>query len=204
MLSKQKFDKSILLRYNENIMWRETQNYTILRAGTSGERVSTSFAPLEAADATEIGGVDWQGVYAAVWQRILEEESLRRCTLKLVCDGEEDRRIQGLLYLGERGSPLWSLECLLEAAPWNRYGLPSERRQYQGVGKVLVARVVAEHLALGYRDPLLIDVAPRAVRFYERLGWVQPRQSARPNRYMLEIAKAEALLQSVLCVEEGK
>ena len=174
----------------------EPDSFTyLIRESATGHEVPAAFVPLQYADLNTIAAENWHGVFKPIWEQIAETEPLRKRAYKIVCD-DTDKRTQGLLFLGiERGRD-WSLDCLLEAAPWNRHGAGD--RLYRGVGKALIARVIAEHWRLGYHSPIQLEVNPRSHLFYQRLGFVQAGEASASNRLFLPEAQARTIFESVV------
>lgn len=161
-----------------------------LRRVATGESGEVRFEPTTADDAEELRAEDWaKAKFAEVWPEFAELAG----TLKVVLAQGEDRRIQGILKVGRvpfRGFPLG--DSLLESAPWNQHG--AEDREYRGIGRALVLRLVVESLRQGGGGSILVTAAPRSERFYEALGFVPGRQEA-PDRFRLTQRRAMDLLR---------
>jgi len=166
-----------------------------IQEAVTADRVPTRFLPLMVSDINEIMSNAWRGIFTDVWERILQEETLRVTARKLICDESDDQRIQGLLFLGTGQDAYWTLDCLLETAPFNRYDRSA--RSFRGVGSALMARLVAEHTQRGFRLPLLLETSPRAMPFYKHLGCIVPPASAKPNRLILPQEAAKRLFAQV-------
>jgi hypothetical protein len=158
-------------------------------------RVPACFVQLTQDDLGEIVSEAWRGIFTKVWERIVQEEELRKNARKLVCM-EGENSIQGLLFLGTGADDRWTLDCLLEAAPQNQYHSP--RRAFRGVGKALVARLFAEHTYRGFQTPLLLETSPRALQFYKHIGALTPPHSLKPNRLILPQDVANNLFVQVI------
>lgn len=115
---------------------------------SAGQQVNVCFEPLTGNDSSALEGDDWQGAqFGEVWKAWAEHE----VALKLVrCDGS-DKSILGVVKIGtvrranNRGGYL--RDSLLETAPVYRHDMKA--RRYRGIGRVLVARLVAESKAQG-------------------------------------------------------
>jgi hypothetical protein len=165
-----------------------TLPYRIVEAWT-GRAVAVQFAPLTPDDEAELRGPEWRSArFAVVWPEYVRLAG----TLKLICRRGRDRRIQGLVYPGRvpwPGSPLE--KNLLEAAPFNQY-TAGEQRVYRGVGRVLVARLVAESFRQGGHGCVLVQAAPGSEGFYETLGFQRVTRLGR--QFLLDEDAAEQLL----------
>jgi len=162
-----------------------------LRRLATGEVVVASFEPSTAEDAEESGGEDWRGAkFAEVWPEFVELPG----TLKLVLAHGEDRRIQGIMRLGQVEAPSCPLTgSLLESAPWNQEG--AEPRGYAGVGRALVRRLVVESLRQGGEGSILDRAAPGSVGFYRALGFVVVPPGEPPDHVFLTRKRAFELLE---------
>ncbi len=69
-----------------------------------------------------------------------------------------------------RRGPLVYVSCL-EVAPWNKTASP--RRQYRGLGQLLLRFACIRSQALGYKGVVGLHSLPAAEGFYERLGFEQ-------------------------------
>ena len=171
-----------------------------------GERpVQVRFTPLESGDETYIN--DWgpTSVFFAMWQQAAQYDIARRTTLKLVAVEEQDNRILGLLRMGDdiQVRAIYgklNTQSILETAPRLRYRV--QEREYQGIGKVLVARLIAESVYKGHSGALIITPRPHVVGFYRHLGF-RPL-SRDPKRYFVQEKLGLQLLQSVLTGRENK
>ncbi len=158
-------------------------------------RIPCRFLQLEPEDLDEIMSDAWHGIFTPVWERIVQEEALIKHARKLICL-EEASSIQGLLFLGTEIHERWTLDCLLESAPQNQYNSP--KRTFTGIGKALVARLIAEHIDRGFHKPLLLETSPRALQFYTHLGALTPPRSQKPNRLLLPLDAASRVLAQVI------
>lgn len=143
-----------------------TRPYFITDAET-GSIVPVHFAPLLAEDAAELKNEDWsQAIFALNWLQLVGSKRV----LKLIADDTEDQRIQGILHLGEvEPNDIFLMNSLLEAAPFNQHWYT--RRAYHGVGRVLVARLVAKSILLGGQGRVLVQARPGTEDFYKALGF---------------------------------
>ena len=108
--------------------------------------------PLEAGDETAINDVWRNSIYFAVWQQITQHEVGQRTSLKLVVAENQDKQILGLLRMGDNIairalSGKLNTQSVLETARCLRH--LSKAREYQGIGKVLVPRLIAESIWQG-------------------------------------------------------
>ena len=167
-----------------------TLPYFVVEART-GKRVAVQFASVTVADEAELRGEDWsQAVFRDVWPALVRDLN----TFKLMRVGE-DSRIQGMVRVGDFVHRFRLLKkSLLEAAPFNRHG--QGPRQYQGVGRVLVARLVAESLAQGGRGRVLVSARPGTQAFYASLGFENPPNP--PKMAIDDEDRIRELMQSVL------
>lgn len=165
-----------------------TLPYFITEAQT-GRVVPVRFEQINAADQTELRNEDWQqAVFRDVWPELVRDDH----TLKLVCDGGEDARIQGMVRFGNltRRSKLLKTN-LLEAAPFNRHG--RQLQAYRGVGRVLVARLVVESVLQGGHGRVAVLARTGTEPFYRALGFVNP-----PPMSLDVQEKIKQLLQTAL------
>lgn len=165
--------------------------YFITEAQT-GQTVPVRFEPLALDDISELQSDTWnQAVFSAVWQNYAGDTR----TYKLVCTAENGTRIQGITRLGKVLQFGGLLEkSLLETAPFNR--TQSSQRQYRGVGRVLIARLVVESHFLGARGKVRVKPRRGTEAFYEVLGF---RKFAGDYKYMeLYPSEAEQLLNQSL------
>ena len=119
-------------------------------------------------------------------------------------DGQDDF-IFGLLRMGVSLSARTvhgklNTGSVLETAPHLRYHI--RERRYQGVGKVLVARLIAESILRGYGGALIVSPRPQAIPFYLHLGFQPFSRDAR--RFYNRKETGSQLLQSVLLRSEDK
>ena len=141
-------------------------HYFVTNALT-GERHEVYFAPLLPEDEAELRGADWsRAVYRDVWPVYVGDPK----TIKLVCAGESTREILGIARIGEvekRKRFVW--KSLLETAPSNRAG--TQKREFEGVGRALVARLVAESYRAGGNGRVIVIPRPGSEKFYSKLGF---------------------------------
>lgn len=169
-----------------------TLPYFITEARTQ-RTVPVRFERLAAEDEAELNGAEWaEARFVDVWREFIGEGR----TLKLVCVEEQDRRIQGLVRIGEVTRADGSLKrSLLETAPFNRQEA-GEQRAYRGVGRVLVARLVVESYQQGGRGKVTVRAARGTAPFYRAIGFKDsPRWL---DHLLLDEAEAAELLQAVL------
>ena len=164
-----------------------TLPYSIIEAQTN-RLVTIHFETLTPQDVSELRNEDWtNAVFRDVWPQLTLVEN----TFKMVRTNAPDTRIQGVVRVG---SVLWAgglLEgSLLEAAPFNLHGYSAQT--YRGVGRALVARLVAESILQGGQGR--VGVLPRrgSEAFYYKLGFRQSKV------FRLGTTEAQALLQSTL------
>ena len=164
-----------------------TLPYFITEAHT-GRVVPVRFEWITPADQAELRNEDWQqAVFRDVWPELINDAT----TLKLVCVSGEDARIQGMILVGRvTRYGTWLKKNLLEAAPFNQHG--RQVQIYRGVGRVLVARLIAESVLQGGQGRVLVKPRKRAKAFYRVLGFKEQQD------FRLGIMEAETLLQSTL------
>lgn len=92
---------------------------------------------------------------------------------KLTKAGSEDRRIQALLFLPPDQD--WSVEVLVDVAPWNRYG--NVKRELRGVGVICVARLIRERLVRSKQGAMALVASSGAEPFLLHLGFRRLDQS---------------------------
>jgi len=145
---------------------------------------------LTADDISALNGDDWKGArFGEVWKQWAEHE----LALKLVrCDGG-DKSVLGLVKIGVTrqivGGAISLRDNLLETVPIYRYD--KQHRQYRGIGRVLIARLVAASRAQGAGGRLFISPVPTSLPFYRALGFVPTRN---PRYWRLKTLEAEQLL----------
>jgi hypothetical protein len=171
-----------------------TLPYFITEAQTS-RVIPVRFEALTAEDVPELTNEDWvQAVFAAAWRQYVYGERV----LKLVCVAAEDQRIQGLLHLGSLDtSRVFLIESLLETAPFNRSN--TSQQNYNGVGRVLVARLVVESVQIGGHGRVVVQPRSGTASFYETIGF---KALPAKRRYILDTAQAKLLLESVCIASE--
>lgn len=171
----------------------ETLSYFLTEAATGRTRVAC-FEPLTARDIPELQSEAWTTArFKDVWIEWVDEEH----TFKLVVREDDQKQIQGLVRLGEVSRVNYSgrvlRDSLLETAPCNRY--QALQRQYQGAGRVLVARMVVESYVQGGSGQLLVRPVAGSLPFYHSLGF----ENVRHTPYcMLKEADARVLLTQSL------
>ncbi len=171
-----------------------------------GQRpVRVRFTPLEAEDEAYINDWWYASVYFAMWQHLAQYELSRQATLKLVAAEGQDTSILGLLRMASDTSVQvmygkLNTKSVLETAPRFRY--PVQSRDYRGIGKVLVARLIAESIRHGQEGALVVSPRKIVVPFYLHLGF--RRSSRNPNRFFIQQESGRQLLQSVLQEGENK
>jgi GNAT superfamily N-acetyltransferase len=143
------------------------------------EPIRVHFELLVDSDREALLSEPWRSaVFAEVWQEFLDYPQ----ALKLIC-GQE---IVGLLRLGEKPTGINFLrENLLESRPESKL---------QGIGRVLVARLVAESYNKGAMGQVRVQSHKNAVGFYQHLGF-KPNRT--PFGYDLLRERAQALFESV-------
>ena len=122
----------------------------------TGDRVAIHFAALTPQDTAELRNEDWtNAVFRDVWPQLAGAGN----TFKMVRTSAQDTRIQGVVHVG---NVLWAgglLEgSLLESAPFNLYGYAAQA--YHGVGRALVARLVAESIVQGGQGRVGVRLRP--------------------------------------------
>ena len=163
--------------------------YCVVNAQT-GERQDVYFAPLRAEDEAELRGPNWsRAVYREFWPACMDSEN----TLKLVCADVPAGEILGIVRIGTMmQAKRYLRECVLEAAPSNWRGTAG--RKYAGVGRVSVARLVAESYSLGGAGKLLVEARPGSEKFYAGLGF----RKGELKGLQLSVEGAEVVLASAL------
>ena len=149
-------------------------------------RLPVRFELLTAADALVLWGPSWaHAVFQAVW---LNAAIAEFGALKVVAPADHDAGVLGLVLPGTIKKLRGPLEdSLLETAPELRYGNPA--RSYRGVGRVLVARLVAESIVKGGGGAIRVRVRPGMGSFYTRLGF----RSIPGTPYFMVLPSAQAL-----------
>lgn len=157
-----------------------------------GIEVRGCFEALEDVDRDILSGADWTNArFRDVWF----EWAGQGVALKLTLCGGEEKPILGLVRPGNalavhgRNSAL--RDSLLETAPAHRYGAREQR--YQGIGRVLVARLIDESRAQGAEGRVLVRPVRDSTPFYRKLGF---RDTPMPPYLRLETPEAEAVLQA--------
>lgn len=145
-----------------------TLPYRLTHVAT-GEVLEARFEPTTPQDAEELRGEAWAySKFRDVWPDCVGEPQ----TLKLVLPHRGDDRIQGIMRLGRVPRGGYRLRgSLLESAPWNQTGTPG--REYVGVGRQLVLRLILECLRQGGHGSILISASPGSESLYTRLGFRQ-------------------------------
>lgn len=171
-----------------------------------GERpVRVWFTLLEAGDEDYINEWWKASIYFAVWQQVALHEVAQPTSLKLVVADEQETQILGLLRMGGGTSMQVTngkrnTQSLLETAPRLRYA--SRQREYRGVGKVLVARLIAESIVRGKGGALIVTPRPQTYSFYRHLGFKPSSRDV--NRFFVREGAGMQLLQSVLIGSQDK
>ena len=153
--------------------------------------MAVCFEPLTAEDSYALNGDDWKGArFSDVWK----EWATHNLLLKLVlCDGNDDT-ILGIVRLGSArrisGGATILRDSLLETAPALQFRAGG--RQYRGIGRVLVARLVVESKAQGAEGRVLVVPVHGSSAFYHTLGF---RESRVKGEFRLQVQEAEALLK---------
>ncbi len=165
--------------------------------------VRVRFMPLEAGDEAYINAQWRNSVFFAVWQRLAQHEIAQPTSLKLVADAEQEKPILGLLRIGGGASMQvtygkLNTQSVLETVPRFRY--QSKEREYRGVGKVLVARLIVESILQGQGGNLVVSPRPQIIPFYRHLGFQQSRRN--PRYFFIRAEAGMLLLQSVLVRSE--
>lgn len=160
---------------------------------SDGAKIPVAFAPLTRADKSELSGEDWAGaLFLDVWRHHAESEEGR--SVKLVRTGDPSPII-GLMQLGRvLGSESYLRKSLLETCPVFRYGLQTPS-SLNGVGKVLVARLVLESYNQGASGAIFVLSHKNARRFYERIGFIRAPKVA--DGYHLPREAGETLFEKV-------
>lgn len=161
----------------------DNQGYFV--TDTAGQKIEVCFETLAEDDVPTLNESDWRGArFWEVWKTLAEHKTALKLTL---CD--EKTQILGLVQIGQvlpaAGEAKALHHSLLEAAPVFRFG--ATERKYRGIGRVLVARLVAESKAQGAEGRLLIQPVPTSLPFYRTLGFVAAR-----NPRWLRLSKWEA------------
>ncbi len=171
-----------------------------------GERpVRVRFAPLEAGDENYINAQWHLSIFFDVWQRLAQYEIAQPTSLKLVAVEKQDDSILGLLRMGDSASiqvtyGKLNTQSLLETAPHLRY--QSREREYHGVGKALIARLIAESILRGQGGSLVVSPRPQVIPFYRHLGFQPLRRN--PKQFFIRAEAGLLLLQSTLMGDEEK
>ena len=170
--------------------------YRVRRTAT-GELVAAQFAPTTAQDAQELRGPGWAvSRFREVWPVFAGQPH----TLKFVFQQETDQRIQGIISLGRVPPGEQGLQAsLLESAPWNQSRRPD--REYAGVGRQLVLRLILECLRQGGDASILVRPSPGSEGFYRGLGFIEllPGDT---SRMLLGRLRAFRLLREALEVAQ--
>jgi hypothetical protein len=158
-----------------------------------GEQVRVRFERLTETDLQLPSGDAWVGaVFHSFW---MSAAVTALGALKLTAVSERGDPTLGLLLPGtikRSGAPLQ--DSLLETAP--RYRYRHGVREYRGVGRVLVARLVVESLLDGGQGAVRVRSRPEVQGFYACLGF---RHLPGTRHVMvLEAARGAQLLAEVL------
>jgi hypothetical protein len=161
--------------------------------------VLVHFAPLEAGDDSHIATFWPDAIYFDLWHHVAQYDVTRQTTLKLIVVEGSDDRILGLVRMGSgvsarAASVGLNTQSVLETAPRLQFRI--RQREYKGVGKVLVARLIAESVLRDRGGALIVTPRPQAIPFYLHLGF-QP-MNRDPKLFFLREETGVQLLQSVL------
>jgi len=165
----------------------------------AGQRVPVQFKTLETEDEQRITD-SWEGsVYFDLWQYDARQADMHQTTRKLMMADGIDGSILGLLRMGSNISPLadavkLNTQSVLETAPRSQYQRTG--REFSGVGKVLIARLIAESILRGRNGALLVTPRPQSIPFYQHLGFRQVRRNSR--KFGIRAEQGNVLLTSVL------
>jgi Acetyltransferase (GNAT) domain len=158
------------------------------------EKIGVHFDLLETADSEEIMGDRWKdAVYRKAWIAFLgltPHESI----LKLRLNVTDTSNIEGVVKLGqipEGGGALRT--SLLESTPTNRWST-QKSPVFSGVGRVLVARLIAESYNKGGHGVVTVEPHPAAVGFYQKLGFRAHLKSLK--YYTIDATQAAEVFQS--------
>lgn len=165
--------------------------YTI-KSTRNNSAINVYFESLTTEDTPILKGEDWQGArFGETWKALAEHDVAQKLTLQ---EGEE-KPLLGMVYIGTvrkyNGHNSVLRDNLLEVAPVYRYG--EEGRSYRGIGRVLVARLIAASMELGAEGRLLVRPVPSSIPFYRKLGFQEARI---PHYFQLGIQEARDLLKS--------
>ncbi len=163
--------------------------YFVINALT-GERQRVYFAPLLPEDEAELRGPDWsRAVYRDVWIAFADDGQ----TFKLLCIEGSPGEILGLARIGiMKKSDKFLRKSLVESAPSNRTGAGLQK--FAGVGRALVARIVAESFRIGGQGRIIVEPRPGSEFFHTRLGF----QKRNAKEWQLGEVDAAILLALVL------
>ncbi|GEM_PF-2113517 len=178
----------------------DTLPYFVMEAG---QRVQVRFTTLEPDDEQHIAA-SWTGaVYFDLWLYDAHQAIMHQITRKLIAADGNTENILGLLRMGNAVSVRLTYrklntQSVLETAPHLHYR--RAERAYHGIGKVLVARLIAESIVQGHGGALVVSPHTRAIPFYRHLGFHPYRRDQR--RFSIEAVAGTRLLQSVLLGRE--
>jgi hypothetical protein len=138
------------------------------RRQSTNEIVGLCFRPFGVEDIPKLTGPKWTpSVFGDWWMDTATNDLRRQHLLKLVRSGSPPSEvIEGLLYMED--GPEWPKNSILEAANSHRFGAID--RELIGVGRVLIARIVAESVGRGLQGGFFVEIASDATAFYETIG----------------------------------
>jgi Acetyltransferase (GNAT) domain len=152
------------------------------------------FTLFSATDEAEIMGERWKNaIYRKAWIAFLGLTPHNNL-LKLHLDVTDTSNIEGLVKIGEIPEGGGALRTsLLESVPLNRWSTQNPQG-FSGVGRVLVARLIAESYKTGGNGVVTVEPNTKAIGFYERLGF---RAHIKNKRYYtIDATQAEEVFQS--------
>ena len=182
---------------------QERGNHLLYFIVENDRRVAAHFEPLMEEDKEELLGENWaHSVFQHAWHQFIGDPR----TLKLVCDDDVERQIQGIVRLGtvvrviRNGGYL--RHSLLETAPRNR--TQAEQRTYRGVGRALLARLAMQSFNEGGQGRLLVHPRPGSEAFYIKLGFKKIEQLRNP--LVADIIRFEKVeqLRSILVLDTAE
>ena len=162
----------------------------------AGNPITVQFLPFLSGDQSIVAGSAWNGsAFQSSWVGLAGAPRI----LKLVDPTALSSAIMGLLTLGDVTPGSTAIRNnMLETAPAYQY---SNRTQsgvvtgIKGIGRVLVARLVAESYNQGGDGSVLVRPRPASVRFYVKIGFVAVGNV--PGRYLLKSQQATHLFERV-------
>ncbi len=165
----------------------------------TNEPVAVRFALPTESDREKLSVYPWNlAVYGPAWPDFIGDSKTR----KLISTDGDSPEILGMLRIGEAlPGHYYLLRNLLEANPEYKYPKNLSSRRIRGIGRVLVARLVAESYNRGMEGRVQVRSHPGAVSFYKHLGFQENRL---PFVYDLMKEEAEALFDLSIEAERGK